>query len=243
MLPKWLLCVNPVKSAVLALRLSRTKAPSLSISVEGDPIQQVDHHKHLGVIVSSTLSWTAHVDSIISAAAHRIGLLRRFRKRLPSLSIRHIYCRSVRPALEYACTAWSGLSASDSARLERLQRRAASLISGIAPRSDTPHAIILARAGLEPLRARHDAELAVLAYKFIHQLLPDHLLDTFSHWLAKPARSRSLRNSSSIRLPRPHRTALKLSPLYLSFSLWNSLPASTKECTSSRALRSSLLSA
>ena len=144
---KWLLCVNPVKSAVLALHSSRTKAPSLSISVEGDLIQQVDHHKHLGVIVSSTLSWTAHVYSIISAAACRIGLLCRFRKRLPSLSIRHIYCRSVRPALEYACTAWSGLSASDSARLERLQRRAARLISGIAPRSDTPHTIILARAG------------------------------------------------------------------------------------------------
>ena len=184
------------------------------------------------------------MDSIITAAARRIGLLRHFRKRLPSLSIRHIYCISVRPALEYASAAWSGLSAADAARLELLQRHTAQLISNIPARSDTPHAIILPRAGLQSLDARRDVELAVLAYKFIHRQLPNHLLANFSHWLDKPARSRSLRSSNSIRLPRPRRALLKSSPLYLSlFSLWNSLPASAKDCASSRGLRSSLLSA
>ena len=183
------------------------------------------------------------MDLITSAAAWRIGLLHRFRKRLPSLSIRHIYCRSVRPALEYASVVWYGLSASDSARLERLQRRAARLITNIAPCSDTPHSIVLAKAGLEPLSTRRKADLAVLAYKFVHQQLPDHLLDGFGHWLTKPARSRCLRSSDLIRLPRPRRAILKSSPLYLSFSLWNSLPSSAKECSSSRSLRSLLLSA
>ena len=136
------------------------------------------------------------MDLITSAAARRIGLLHRFQKRLPSLSIRHIYCRSVRPALEYASVVWCGLSASDSALLERLQRRAARLIPNIAPCSDTPHSIVLARAGLEPLSTRRKADLAVLAYQFVHQQLPDHLLDGFGHWLTKPARSRCLRSSA-----------------------------------------------
>ena len=43
---------------------------------------------------------------------------------------RSVYLTSVRPILEYAQLAWSGLSATDSRKLERLQRRAARLITG-----------------------------------------------------------------------------------------------------------------
>ena len=106
---RWLLSVNVQKSAVVAFRSTRMKAFDLSVSLDGMSIPQVSAHKHLGVTFSDTLTWENHIDAILSKGAQRIGLLRRYRKRLPSLVIRHFYCTSICPALEYASVAWSGL--------------------------------------------------------------------------------------------------------------------------------------
>ena len=85
---KWLLTVNVEKSAVLAFCKPRSKPICLSITVAGSLIPQVSSHRHLGVIVNDRLTWCDHIQAIISKAAKRIGILRRYRARLPALSIR-----------------------------------------------------------------------------------------------------------------------------------------------------------
>ena len=162
---RWLLSVNVQKSAVVSFRSTRMKAFDFSVSLDGMSFPQVSAHKHLGVTFSDTLTWENHIDAILSKGAQRIGLLRRYRKRLPSLAIRHFYCTSICPALEYASVAWSGLSSTCAARLERLQRRAARLITGTGPRDHLDHDLLLARAGLTSLSSRRQVELAVFAWK------------------------------------------------------------------------------
>ena len=155
------------------------------------------------------------------------------------LVIQQLYCSSVRPAMEYASLAWSG--ASDAERLERVQRRAARLISNISALSDTPHDILLARAGLQPLSRRRHIEQAVFAFRFVSGCsLPRHI-QLLSHWLsAKPSATCRLRNADSIRLPRPKKNVLKASPLYISLSIWNNLSSDAKSSKSPRGLRSLL---
>ena len=70
-------------------------------------------HKHLGLIFNEFLTWSDHVRYVSSHASRKLGLLQHLRKRLFPLVIQHLYCSSVRPAMEYASLAWSGLSASD----------------------------------------------------------------------------------------------------------------------------------
>ena len=108
----WLLNVNIEKTALLILRKGM---PAIHITVRicGDVIHQVNKHKHLGLILNSTLTWKDHVDYVCSKAAQRIGLLHRIRKRLSALAIRSVYLTSVRPVLEYAQLAWCGLAAQD----------------------------------------------------------------------------------------------------------------------------------
>ena len=55
--------------------------------------------------------------------------------------------------LEYAQVAWAGVSMTDDYRLERLNRSAARLISSTGLSADVSHPVLLARAGLEPLKA------------------------------------------------------------------------------------------
>ena len=218
--PPWLLTVNVQKSAVVLFRSVRMGAFDLDVSLGGEKVPQVSAHKHLGVTFSETLTWDNHMEAIIKKGAQRIGLLRRYRSRLPPLAVRQLYCACILPTLDYASIAWGGLSSTCPEQLERLQRRAARLISGTPRLSDTPHNIILARAGLSTLASRRLVEHTVLAFRFVNHLLPDHLLNQFDHWnTPKPVRAQSLRNAGKIRLPRAAKSILKKSPLFLSLSL------------------------
>ena len=241
---QWLLSVNVEKSAVLALRQPRSQQVDLPILLNGSCIPQVSSHRHLGVTINDTLTWSDHVQAVISKAARRIGLLRRYRKRLPPLSIRHVYCSSIRPVLEYASIVWSGLSTIAARNLESLQRKAARLITGILPSSDISHDILLARAGLPTLSSRRQLEQAVFGFKFAHSShLPDHLIDHLQHWKpAKPSRAASLRNAQHIRLPRVKKSVLQHSPLYLSLSAFNALSPDLQNAPSAASLRKSLSS-
>ena len=76
---RWLLTVNPEKTAMMLVRRKRMAPLSFQIFVNGKPVPQVLTHKHLGLIIEHTLSWTPQVISVCSRAAKKIGLLRRFR--------------------------------------------------------------------------------------------------------------------------------------------------------------------
>ena len=197
---KWLLSVNVHKSAMLVLS-SRSKHPErLSIRIGDSVIPQVCHYKHLGVTLSESLSWSAHIDAICSKTAQRIGLICRHGSRQPKIVIQRMYTACVRPAMEYSSVAWFGLSLGNAEHLEHIQRRAAGLIVGEQPRSTTPHDLLLCRAGLPTLFSRLNITLCLLAYDFVHHRLPPppppppHCMNAFQAWgPTKSARSTSLR--------------------------------------------------
>ena len=87
-------------------------------------------------------------------------------------ALRSVYLTLVRPILEYAQLAWSGLSATDNRKLERLQRRAARLITGEhlgeQSRGNIEHDLLLSRAGLSTLSSRRRVALCMLAFDFVH---------------------------------------------------------------------------
>ena len=122
---------------MMIIRQKRMAPLSFQIFVNGKPVPQVLTHKHLGLIIEHTLSWTPQVISVCSRAAKKIGLLRRFRNRPSNVSTQLLHTTSIRPILEYAPTAWCSLSQKDNEQLERIQRRVARLIVKEIPRSDT----------------------------------------------------------------------------------------------------------
>ena len=237
---KWALSINQAKSALLILCGRNRRVPFVNVLINGSSIPQVDCHKHLGVHLHPHLSWSSHVTASINKASRKIGLLRRYRKCLPRLVIQSIYTSCIQPTLEYASLAWGGMGAGDSARLEKTQRSAARLVTGLLPRDPLQHNILLARAGLEPLASRRQLQEALLVYRLTHSSrhLPTHLFQAFKSWHSSSAAattSVNLRSSSrlSLRLPRPRTDSMRLSPFYRAATLWNSLPLSAKVSLSS----------
>ena len=94
---RWLLSVNPAKSAVMIIRSRGMPPVHAQISLKQEQIQQVSTHKHLGLTITDSLTWDAHVQCIIAKASKRLGMLQRYKNRLAALAIGHYYCSAIRP--------------------------------------------------------------------------------------------------------------------------------------------------
>ena len=232
----WLLSVNIGKSAVMVFRSHRMTPVQAQVAIDSVAIPQVTAHRHLGLVFNETLTWSDHVDFVISKASSRIGFLRRLSKRCPQLVMRDLYQCCIRPVIEYASVAWSGMSTTDSKRLERCNRSAARLITQTNLCTHLPHSVLLARAGLDNLQARRSISQCKLCYLLISNHQPVHLQNAFQLWLPTASTHSMSCRSSTVRLPRPKKSVMKNSPFYASFSTWNSLPPSIRDSPFPRSL-------
>ena len=162
------------------------------------------------------MTWSAHAGYVIRKLSQRIGRLHRLRSRLSPPAIRDIYISTLLPITDYACIMWGpGLRKSDSAKLEKVHRRAARLISGTKLADNIGHDLVLARAGLSALATHRKSRLAQFASSIPKGFVPDHLLNSTVHWFVPPpVRSRSLRSSLAFRLPRAKKAVLTQSPVF-----------------------------
>ena len=215
----------------MVFRSRSIPAQSLKISVGLSLIKQVRSHRHLGVFFNETLTWTDHINHVLTKASPKLGLLRRLRGRLPRLIIRDLYLSCILPSLEYGSVAWCGLSSTDATRLEKFNRAAGRLIANVSPASHTPHNIILARAGLQTLVSPRQVLQISFANRVLHGCLPRHILLATTSW--RPAelspQTMVLRSCDNVRLPRPKKNCLKTSPLFVFFSLFSALPSELKK--------------
>ena len=79
--------------------------------MRGVLIPQVRTHKHLGLVLNESLTWSDHISSVhvYTAFTRMIGILRRFDGTiLRSPAMKRIYTAVIRPRMEYACAVWSG---------------------------------------------------------------------------------------------------------------------------------------
>ena len=98
----WLVTLKSEKSKVL--HLSRSKDPHHhEYWLSGKPLSAVDHHKHLGVWLESSLSWDYHINYICAKANKVLGLIRRIFGPNNSEGFSTAYKTLVRPILEYGC--------------------------------------------------------------------------------------------------------------------------------------------
>ena len=112
---------SPAAKTVL-LCIGKNNNEAFQIDLDGQSLEQALHHKHLGFIFSSSLSWTRHIQQVITTAKRKTGLLRYMIPNLSPEVANKVYLTWVRPSMEYACPVWSAsISAEESMALERVQ--------------------------------------------------------------------------------------------------------------------------
>ena len=93
-------------------------------------IKPTECTKFLGVHIDNHLSFSNHVDHIISKCSSRIYLLRQLKiLGMNAEGLKTFYCSNIRSLLSYAAPAWfTLLGDTDSSRLEKVQRTATRVI-------------------------------------------------------------------------------------------------------------------
>ena len=114
----WLVTINP----------SKTEHPALYY--EGNEIDTVSSHKHLGVTLSSNLFWRTHILNIHDKASKRLNLLKGLKLKINRNTLDKLYKSLIRPLMEYADVVWDGCCEKVSDLLESVQYEFAKVVSG-----------------------------------------------------------------------------------------------------------------
>ena len=185
----------------------------------------VESYKYLGVVISSDLSWTPHIQQICMKARKILGLLYRNLAKYASESstILKMYKALVRPHLEYAAQVWSPYTVKDVQILEKVQKFALRICSR---NYHLCYEELLEVFNIPSLEHRRLYLSLCTFYNIIHNLVffPSQFL---------PIVSNTRTNRTSIyRTPFARTSALQHSFMYTVTSLWNHLPHDATTSTS-----------
>ena len=84
---KWLVRFNPSKSESRIIFRKRNKSTHPDLLIYNAVIPQVNLHKHLGVFISSNVSWDNHLENIIDKSRKKISIMRHLKSVLDRLSL------------------------------------------------------------------------------------------------------------------------------------------------------------
>ena len=127
---KWNLRFNESKCVHLRFLPNSHPAPQQTYSIFNSTISSSDHHRDLGVFLSSDLSWSNHHSAIISRAYRSLGMIRRTFHTGCVSTKRQLYLSLVRSQLSYCSPIWRPHLIKNIIKLERVQRRATKYILG-----------------------------------------------------------------------------------------------------------------
>ncbi|CAI5660128.1 unnamed protein product [Oreochromis niloticus] len=123
--------INASKTKELVVDFRRHKHPPLQpLNIQGMDIEAVDSYRYLGVHLNNKLDWTHNSDALYRKGQSRLYLLRRLRSfGVEGPLLKTFYDSVVASAIFYGVVCWGGsISAGDRKRLNRLIRRASSVL-------------------------------------------------------------------------------------------------------------------
>ena len=117
-------------------------------------VDRVTLHRHLGIYLTPTLDWAAHVHQVCLRANRKMAVLRSV-KQLGRATLDLLYKLTVRSIIDYSMPVYFGnLRVTEINRLEQIQYRAAKLVTGALKYSSKVKLNI--ELGWESLQTRHD---------------------------------------------------------------------------------------
>ena len=139
---------------------------------------------------------------------------------------------------DYYSAVWGCIGNGLSQKLEKLQNRAARIITGSS--WDARSAPILHALKWNSLADRHAKQLKSLMFKTVNHLVPEYLSHKFAN--VNTIHRHNLQGAqNNLFIPRPNTEALKKSFGYRGAVTWNSLSAEAKQATTSNSFYSAIV--
>ena len=218
---KWLVSFNPSKTESLLITRKTKKPVHPQLVMQNQSISEVQHHKHLGVFLSSDCSWHSHLDSIKEKAWKRINIMRKLKHQLDRKSLEIIYLSFIRPILEYADVVWSNCTEGDKMELDKVQNEAARITTGATKLVSLQN--LQRETGWPSLESRRREHKLILFYKMVNNLTPPYLSSLVPSIVGASSRY-ALRDSHNLSMIHSRTQLYYHSFLPSAIREWNSLP-------------------
>ena len=161
-----------------------------------------------GVYIDETLSWNHHTDYLSKKISRAIGGLKQVRRFVPTHTLITIYKALIQPLFDYCDVVWSGLNEGLANRLQKLQNRAARIITQSS--YEIRSAAILESLGWDNLAMRRFEHKISMMYKVLNNNAPAYLQEQLKK--LKDSVPYNLRNADvNLALPKPNSEHLKKS--------------------------------
>ena len=192
---KWMVTMNPSKTRSMIFSVKNNKPDHPRILLNRATIPDVNLHCHLGINLSSGLSWQNHICIISERVAKRLNMLKGLRFHLNRSTLNSMYISLIRPLMVYGDFIWDGCGVECSNALEIIQFDAARLVTGTI--KGTNRVALLEELSWDKLETRRYIHKLSVLYKIKNGMVPDYLYVV----LPKPVSQISnypLRNSDDI---------------------------------------------
>lgn len=103
--------MNADKTKSIVFSTKQVKPFHSPLMMKGKIIEALDSHSHLGLILSSNLSWREHIFYIHQKASKRVHMLKCLKFKLNRDILITLYKSFIRPIFEYADCVWDGNAA------------------------------------------------------------------------------------------------------------------------------------
>ena len=214
---------NATKCKFMVISRKRGYHHQPVLFLETTPLEKVDSFRYLGLLISSDLSWSGHIETICSKARQLLGLLyRRLYHHADPQALFQLYLSLIRPHLEYGCPVWDPYLLKDRKILENVQKFGLRICS---KQWDLGYEELLTNFNMPTLADRRLQLKLCTMYKIIHGL-------TYFPSVFVPRNTRTHIDSPLFIQPFARTNSYLYSFIPHSISLWNSLPSNiTTACS------------
>lgn len=218
---KWNVIMNASKTRSMIFSVKKIKPCHPPLLLNNEIIPDVTSHCHLGINLSTDLSWHNHINIIHEKASKRLNMLKGLKFLLKRSTLNIMYLTLVRPLVEYADFVWDGCTNECSDTLEKMQLEAARLVTGAI--KGTNRQLLLAELSWDTLKTRRHIHKISGFYKITKNLVPNYL----STLLPPPVSQRTnylLRNRENVSTMRCSTSRFQYSFFPSAIIAWNLLP-------------------
>ena len=207
----------------------KSRSEALELKIRDNELEVVQKTKYLGVQIDCSLDWKEQIKAVSAKFFRAIGFLRHAKSFLPLASLKTLYTGIVEPHFRYCCSVWGCAGSTDINQLQKLQNRAARIITNSS--FDTSSRPLIAKLGWQTVEELISNESKTMVFKSLNDLAPQYLCNLFTKNSA--CSSRNLRNTETdLRLPKKRSANGQKCFSFRGAKIWNSLPAESKTASS-----------
>ena len=176
-----------------------SKNEALVLNIHNNKLIVVQNTKYLGVQIDSSLDWREQIKVVSTKVSRAVGFLRHAKSFLPKESLVTLYTGIVEPHLRYCCSVWRCTGSTEINRLQKLQNRAARLITNSS--FDAPSRPLIEGLGWKTIEELISYESKIMVFKSPNELASQYLCNLFTR--NSQCSSPNFRNTETdLRLPR-----------------------------------------